>query len=143
MRVSKSVEEVFDFLNRPENHRKFIPNMVEFNQTSPGAFGRTGAKIQGSLGILGRRIGVPYEIVEHVPNHELAMKGRIGPISFRDGYILSPSGTGSQIQFWLELTMAGLARLLNPFVVPIGWIHAHETLANLRKELEKYQAPPG
>ena len=44
---------------------------------------------------------------------------------------------------WLgmALTMAGLARLLNPLVVPIGWIHAHETLANLRKELNNYQAP--
>ncbi len=34
------------------------------------------------------RIPVHYQIIEHEPNRQLAMKGRMGPIDFRDGYLL-------------------------------------------------------
>ena len=135
--VSKSLEETFSFLDAAENHAKFIPNIVEFNKTSSGAFGQVGATALGRLGYFGLRINVPYEIIEHEQNRKLAMKGRMGPILFKDGYVLSPDENGTQIQFWLELMMTGLARIMSPFAGLIGKVHAMETLANLKKALEK------
>ena len=41
--VGQPLEEVFAFLDAAESHARFIPNMAEFRQTSPGVFGRTGA----------------------------------------------------------------------------------------------------
>jgi len=134
--VSKSVEDVFAFLNIPENHAKFIPNMIEFNKTSPGPFGQVGATVRGILHLLGQKMELPYEIIEHEQNHKFAMKGLMGPIAFKDGYILDPAENGTQIKFWLELTMAGLAKIFSPLVGLIGKIHARETLANLKKALE-------
>jgi hypothetical protein len=134
--VSKSVEETFAFLNAPENHARFIPNMVEFNKTSSGAFGRVGTTIQGVLRFLGQKVELPYEIIEHEPNRKLAMKGTLGPVLFRDGYVLSPAANGTQIKFWLELTLTGLARIMSPFAGLIGKIHAAETLTNLKRALE-------
>lgn len=135
--VSRSVEDIFSFLNIPENHAKFIPNMVAFNKTSAGPFGQVGATARGVLRFLGQKVDVPYEIIEHEQNRKLAMKGWLGPIAFKDGYILIPTTNGTQIKFWLELSMIGLAKVFSPFKGFIGRIHALETLSKLKKVLEK------
>ena len=135
MVVSKSVEEAFAFLSNPESHRRFIPRCVEFRQTSAGAFGQIGATAKGTLNYFGIRIPVDYEIIEHQPNLRLAMKGRMGPVRFKDGYILSSGSEGTRTTFWLELTMTGLTTILQPFAGLIGKVHAWETLRNLKREI--------
>ena len=67
------------------------------------------------------------------------MKGTMGPVQFRDGYVLSSVKQGTQIKFWLELHPTGWAVVLKPFAGFIGWIHARETLANLNRELNGSQ----
>lgn len=135
--VKKQVEDVFAFMNVAENHARFIPNMVEFKQTSAGAFGRVGTTANGLLRYLRIvKIPVSYEIIEHDLNHALAMKGKMGPVLFKDGYVLSPSENGARIKFWLELNPTGWTRLFSPFAKLIGKIHAYETLRNLKKVLE-------
>jgi carbon monoxide dehydrogenase subunit G len=136
--VQQSLEEVFAFLNASESHAKFIPNMAEFRQTSPGDFGNVGVTAEGLLNYWGLlRIPVHYEIIKHEQNRQLAMKGKMGPIGFRDGYLLKREGNGTEIRFWLELLPAGWAKLLSPFMGVIGRIHAFETLRNLKRELAK------
>ena len=137
--VSKSVEDTFAFLNKLESHLKFIPNMVELNQTSAGSFGRVSTTMEGALGYFGIRLPVQYELIEHQPNKALAMKGTLGPMLFKDGYVLSTSGNGTQIKFWLELSLTGITKLLTPFTGLIGKIHAYETLNNLKNALEIYE----
>lgn len=134
--VSKSIGEVFGFLNRCESHRKFIPRMTELEQTSQGTFGQAGTRLSGMLNYFGIRIPVQYELIEVEPMHRLAMKGQMGPFHFRDGYILSPAGSGTRIQFWLELIPTGWASLAKPFTGLIGRIHTYETLRNLKRELD-------
>jgi hypothetical protein len=134
--VPKSVEEIFNFLNIAENHAKFIPNMIEFNQVPPGRFGQVGSIAQGVLRFWGRKMNVRYEIIEHEANKKLAMKGAIGPIAFKDGYVLSPTENGTRIKFWLELVLSDFGRLFTPLASLVGKAHAHETLANLKNVLE-------
>ncbi len=139
MHVNQSLEDVFDFLNAAESHARFIPNMKEFRQTSPGVFGRVGTTAQGLLSYFGiMKIPVQYEIIEHELNQRLAMKGQMGPVLFKDGYILKKNGNGTEIMFWLDLLPTGWAKLLSPFMGVIGKIHAFETLRNLKRELAKY-----
>jgi hypothetical protein len=138
--VHQSLEDVFAFLNASESHAKFIPNMAEFKQTSPGAFGQVGATAQGLLTYFGlMKINVPYEIIEHEPNHRLAMKGQMGPVLFEDGYILRKNGDETEIRFWLDLHPTGWMKVLSPFMGVIGKIHAWETLRNLNRELSKIE----
>jgi hypothetical protein len=134
--INKSVEDVFAFLNLADNHRKFIPGMVEFKQTSPGPLGQVGATMRGVRRDLGRKTEVLYEITEYEPNTKLGMKGAMGPVLFRDGYELQPLGNATRVNFWLELTFKGLAKLVQPFIFLVGKTHAGETLANLKKEIE-------
>lgn len=140
MVIQRPLEEVFAFLNTAESHARFIPNMAEFRQISPGVFGRVGARAQGVLSYFGlMKIKVPYEIIEHELNRSVAMSGQMGSILFKDGYILRKNGSGTEIKFWLDLLPTGWARLLSPFMGLIGRIHAWETLRNLRQELVKQE----
>jgi hypothetical protein len=134
--VQQPLEEVFTFLNAAEGHARFIPNMAELRQTSPGAFGKIGATAQGSLSYFGlMKIRVQYEIIEHELNRQLAMKGQMGPVLFKDGYILKKNEKGTEIQFWLDLIPTGWTKLFSPFMGLVGKIHAWETLRNLKREL--------
>jgi hypothetical protein len=143
--VRQSLEEVFAFLNVSENHARFIPNMAEFRQTSPGAFGKAGTTAQGLLSYFGLvKIKVKYKVIKHEPNYRLAMKGQMGPVTFKDGYILKKNGKGTEIKFWLDLLPTGWAKLFYPFMGLIGKIHAFETLRNLKRELaaDEIASPP-
>ena len=134
--VPGSPEEVFAFLEAPESHARFIPNMATFRQTSSGPFGRVGTTAEGLLSYLGQiKVGVHYEIIEHEPNHRLAMKGQMGPVQFRDGYVLTKNEQNTEIRFWLDLFPRGWATLFSPFMDLIGRVHAWETLRNLKREL--------
>lgn len=135
--INRPAEDVFEFLDIPENHTKFVPGMLEFKKTSPGPLGQVGATVRGVRQFLGRRMELPYEITEYEPGTTLAMKGAIGPVTFRDGYVLDPVGTSTRVRFWLEPTLTGLMKLAKPFVVWQGKIHASETLVNLKRALEK------
>lgn len=138
MLVQQPVEAVFAFLNAPESHARFIPNMTGFRQTSSGAFGMIGATARGMLSYFSLiQIQVPYEIIEHAQNERLSMKGQMGPILFKDGYVLKRTSGGTEIRFWLDLIPTGWATLLSPFMGLIGKIHAWETLRNLKRELDR------
>ena len=138
--VPRSLEEVFAFLSAPESHARFIPNIAEFRQTSSGAFGSIGATAQGLLRYFGLlKIKVQYEIIEHELNHRVAMNGQMGPVLFKDGYVLSRKGAGTEIKFWLDLFPTGWSKVFSPIMGVIGRIHAWETLRNLKRELARQE----
>jgi hypothetical protein len=82
---------------------------------------------------------VKYKVIKHEPNHRLAMKGQIGPIIFKDGYLLKKKNHGTEIIFWLDVFPTRWAKLFSPLMGLIGKVHAWETLRNLRRELSKQE----
>lgn len=134
--IDKSAAEIFAFFAVPENHAKFIPGMREFKQTSPGPFSQAGATARGVRRDFVLNTPVFYEITQVETNKAFGMKGIMGPVTFEDGYTLQPVGGSARVDFWLELSLNGPAKLAQPFIGLVGKIHAQETLANLKKVLE-------
>ena len=137
--VPRSVEDTFSFLNTRESHLKFIPRITAFDQTSPGSFGKVGTTVAGMLNYFGIRIPVTYEIIEVEPNRRLAMKGQMGPVAFKDGYLISRNGAGTELKFWLELKPTGWTKIFTPFAGLIGKLHAWETLRNLKRAIQTWE----
>ena len=133
--IPKPTEDIFAFLNERESHLRFIPRMIELKQTSQGDFGRVGTTANGTLNYFGVKIPVQYEIIEHESSRRLTMNGKMGPVLFKDGYVLRAVEKGTEIKFWLELMPTGWTRLFSPFSKLIGKIHAWETLRNLKREI--------
>ncbi|HEY3474840.1 MAG TPA: hypothetical protein VGK56_09540, partial [Anaerolineales bacterium] len=69
----------------------------------------------------------------------LAMKGQMGPVLFKDGYVLIEKDNGTEIKFWLDLAPTGWTKIFSPFMGLIGRIHAWETLRNLKRELMRQE----
>jgi hypothetical protein len=134
--IERSAEDVFAFIQVPENHPKFVPGMLEFRKTSPGPLGQVGETVRGLRRFLGRKMELPYVITEYEQDSKLGMKGAIGPITFEDGYVLAPMGGRTQVKFWLRPTLSGLAKLVRPIIVQMGKAHAVETLDGLKKAME-------
>jgi hypothetical protein len=61
----------------------------------------------------------------------------MGPVLFKDGYILKKDGDGTEIKFWLDLSPTGWTKLFSPFMGLVGKVHVYETLRNLKRELMK------
>jgi len=134
--IHKPAAAIFDFLITPENHPKFVPGMLEFRVTSASRLAQVGATARGVRRLFWRKVEMPYQITEHEPDRRLAMKGKIGPIEFDDGYVLEAMGASTRVNFWLEPRITGLMKLAQPLIVFMGRAHAAETLGNLRKVLE-------
>src|ERR1044071_6753968 len=94
--VPNPVEDTFSFLNARERHLSFIPRMTALEQTSHGNFGQVGTPLKGILIYFGIHIPVRYRIIELESCRSLAMQGKMGPLDFEDGYILSTLEKGSQ-----------------------------------------------
>ena len=135
--INKPAEDIFAFLNNPDNHPKFVPGMLEFKKTSPGPFDQVGTSVQGVRRFLGQRMELPYEITELQRGNTLGMKGTMGPIKFKDGYVLESMGSHTRVKFWLEFTLTGLMKLTQPLFDIVGKAHANETLTNLKKAIER------
>jgi carbon monoxide dehydrogenase subunit G len=136
VQINKPLGDIFAFFSIPENHAKFIPGMLEFKQTSPGAFAQVGATARGLRRDFIVTTQVFYEITQVEPDKQIGMKGIMGPVTFEDGYALESLGSSTRVNFWLELRLNGPAKLGQPFIGLVGRIHAAETLANLKKVLE-------
>lgn len=134
--INRPAEDIFKFLNLPDNHPRFVPGMLEFKKHPPGPIEQVGTSIQGIRRFLGRRLELPYEITEYQQGARLGMKGAMGPIQFEDGYVLESMGASTRVNFWLEFTLTGLMILARPFLALVGKTHAHETLTNLKKAVE-------
>jgi len=135
--VSKPIEEAFSFLNKRDSHLSFIPRMISLTQTSHGDFAQVGGTADGTLNYFGIKIPVKYEIIENVHNQKLAMKGLMGPVTFKDGYVLKKRDNGTELKFWLEFKLTGWMKIFSLFMGLIGKIHAWETLRNLKREISK------
>lgn len=133
--VSKSIEDVFSFLSKRESHLRFIPRMVSLTQTSKGEFSQVGGTSEGILNYFGIKIPVGYEVTENVLNQKLSMNGKMPYVNFKDGYTLNIKDNGTEINFWLELSLAGFSKIFSPFAGLIGKVHAWETLRNLKREI--------
>ena len=91
--INRPAEDVFAFLNIPENHPKFVPGMLEFKKTSPGPLGQVGATIRGVRQFLGQRMELPYEITEYEPGNRLGMKGAMARSPSKMVMYWTPWGT--------------------------------------------------
>jgi hypothetical protein len=135
--VPRTQADTFAFLNASESHARFIPNMAELKQTSEGPFGKVGTTARGMLSYFWLvKVPVEYEIIEYETGRSLAMKGLMGPVAFKDGYVLKQQEAGTEIRFWLELNLMGWTRIFSPFAGLIGRVHAWETLRNLKREIQ-------
>lgn len=110
---------VFDFVaaHHFENHPKWDPDVLEMNQTSPGAVGvGTVAAIVRRQG--NRRVQGTATVTEYQPDRSAAWDVQFGPFLLHQRVELTPDqgGAATRLQLSIETRAQGLMRLMVPLL---------------------------
>jgi uncharacterized protein YndB with AHSA1/START domain len=112
--ISRTPEDVFDFLTAGENNLLWRPGVLDIAHVSGEGVGAVWR--QGVRGPGGRRIAADYEITEQARPARLAFRTIAGPARPRGLYELQPAGGGTRLTFALWWRPKFLARLLSSSV---------------------------
>jgi uncharacterized membrane protein len=113
--VARPVEEVFAYLSDFSNIPAYDPAVRSIRRTSDGpvGVGSTWTHIR----TMGRRaFEAPITMTEFEPNRRLAIESGEGSIRVRAVQTFEPSAAGTTVTEDLDMRIAGLARLAEPFI---------------------------
>jgi uncharacterized protein YndB with AHSA1/START domain len=137
--INRPPEDVFAFVERPENDRLWFSTAVERRVESEGPID-VGTRVKAVDKFLGRRIESTFEVTEHEPSRRSAIKMVEGPIPAAGSYVLEPADGGTRFRFEMEAPpgIGGLyfGKATDPLVTWIFRRHVRRDLRRLKAVLE-------
>ena len=133
--VNRPVEEVFAFMERPENMPRWAESVVEAEQTSPGPVG-AGTTCRLRSKAMGRRLDQNFVATEYEPNRVYATKTTSGPFPMEVKYTVEPVDGGTMLHVASSADLSGFLRLAGPVLNRMGQRQIRADHANLKKLLE-------
>lgn len=133
--VSRSVEEVFDYLSDFENTNEWDPGTIETKRTSgDGGLGTTYANTSM---FAGRETKLSYETVGFDRPTFFSARGTNKTATATDSMTFTRDGDRTQIHYRADFVFHGVVKFLAPLVVkPKLSALADETVEQIRASLE-------
>ena len=114
--VTRTPQDVFDYLADGTNNRQWRTGVLEVRQTSADA-GKGATYRQVLAGPGGRRIDGDYRITVFDPPRRLEFQVTAGPARPAGVFELTPDAEGStRVRFSLDLAPAGVMKLITPMI---------------------------
>lgn len=110
--IARPRADVFGYLARFENIPTWNYAIAQTRQLTPGPVGIGTTYRQ--LRTVPRRSEESFEVVEFEPDHRLAIRGRLGPLSGDIAYALASSGQATVLTNTCDLSAASPLGLLAP-----------------------------
>ncbi len=139
--ISRSPQEVFDYVCRAENLPVWDSSIMETEQLDPGPI-RVGTRWRGASKILGRRFEWTTEVTELKPGARISSRAVEGKLHFTVTNTLQPENDGTRFSYRVEAD-SGLGgvfgRLTDPIVEKVQGrtIRANlDTLAELLAHID-------
>lgn len=133
--ISRPVEEVFEFVNNPENDPLWQSSMLESEQTSEGSMG-VGTTLRGVAQLVGQRIEWTAEVTEWEPNRKVTNEVSGGPLSAEQSLTFEAVEGGTKFTLVLEGETGSFFRLAEPIAIRMLQRDTESDLANLKDILE-------
>ncbi len=132
--VSRSIEDVFDFLSDFENTNTWDPGTV--STTRIAGDGGLGTTYANTSEFVGRQVELTYETVGYDRPTFFSCRGSNKSSTATDSMTFTPDGDGTQIHYRADFEFHGLVKLVAPFVVkPKLEPLADETVEHIRQAL--------
>ena len=136
-RVSRSIEDVFDYLSDFENTNEWDPGTIETRRTSGD--GGLGTIYANTSTFAGRRTELTYETVGFDRPTFFSARGTNKTATATDSLTFTRDGERTQIHYRADFQFHGLVKLVAPLVVkPRLTSLADETVEQLRRALESH-----
>ena len=136
-RVSRSIEDVFDYLSDFENTNEWDPGTIETRRTSGD--GGIGTIYANTSTFAGRRTELTYETIGFDRPTFFSARGTNKTATATDSLTFTRDGERTQIHYRADFQFHGLVKLVAPLVVkPRLTSLADETVEQLRRALESH-----
>ena len=133
--VSRSIEDVFDYLSNFENTNEWDPGTVSTTRTSGD--GGLGTIYANRSEFVGRQVDLTYETIGFDRPTFFSARGRNKTSTATDSMTFTRDGDRTQIHYRADFTFHGVVKLVAPLVVKpkLGPL-AEETVEQIRRALE-------
>jgi hypothetical protein len=114
LKVNRPVGKVFAWLTNADNQGKFDKSSLKMEALTPGSW-RAGTEFRELRDMGGRKTQVLSEITELEPDRRFIIRSKTGP-DWLGIWTFESEGDGTRLHWMGQLTMKGLARLLEPLI---------------------------
>ena len=104
--IERPVEEVFAFVENPENDPIWRPGVIESGEISrgPKGVGTTGREVYEMLGVRGEST---WEITEYEPDRKVSYRSTSGPVTYKGTWTYESVEGGTRVTFAIDWEIAG------------------------------------
>lgn len=135
-RVSRSIEDVFDYLSDFENTNEWDPGTISTRRTSGD--GGLGTVYANRSTFAGREVELTYETIGYDRPTFFSARGTNRQSTATDSLTFTRDGESTQIHYRADFQFRGVVKYVAPFVVkPKLSALADETVEQIRTTLER------
>ena len=136
--IKRRPEEVFAYLDQPERHGEWQPEIVSTEVETDGPVG-VGTRVKEMRKMGGREQDSSYEITEHDPPGKTSFRGIAGAVRPEGTVTVESIGDGSSSRVTLDFNLVGYG--LGRLIVPLARRQAAKTIeANQQLLKEKLES---
>jgi carbon monoxide dehydrogenase subunit G len=133
--INRPVEDVFEFMNNPENEKLYRSGIIELEKISDGPIG-VGTTTREVSEFLGVKMETTSEVTEYEPNKVIATKATSGPIPFTFKTTFEPVAEGTEVTAEFEGEIGGFFKMAESMVIKMGMKQIEGDFAKLKNLLE-------
>lgn len=124
----------FDYLSAFEHTPEWDPGTPVVNKLSEGPVA-VGHRYHAEAEFRGKRQALTYEVIELTASR-ITLRGENKSVISVDTIQVSPSGTGSKVEYTAEFQLRGLLKVAEPFVRPAFNSLAGPAMDGMKKALD-------
>ncbi|MDI3213022.1 SRPBCC family protein [Arthrobacter sp. AL12] len=124
----------FDYLSAFEHTPEWDPGTPVVDKLSEGPVA-VGHRYHAEAEFRGKRQALTYEVIELTANR-ITLRGENKSVISVDTIQVSPSGTGSKVDYTAEFQLKGLLKVAEPFVRPAFNSLAGPAMDGMKKTLD-------
>jgi len=133
--IRRPVGQVFAYVTDVKNFPKWIPDMVEAVQVSPGKIG-VGTALRGTYKMMGLRMAWTSKITEYESNRKFGEKIVSGRMLNDELMTFDSTAAGTKFTFMCEMKVGGFLKVLSPIMASTLRKQTKTDLAKLKELLE-------
>jgi uncharacterized protein YndB with AHSA1/START domain len=113
--IKQSVEKVFSYVTNMDNLPKWVPEMVEVEQTSSGPMG-LGTTLKGVYKVMGARMTWTSKVTEYELNKKWGEYISSGSMTSTELLTFEPTVVGTKFAMIYDMKVGGLLKILSPLM---------------------------
>ncbi len=144
MKLQRTVETsaaptvVFAYLSDFTTTTEWDPGTVRTERVSGD--GGVGTKYHNTSKFMGRETELTYEVVQHRPDSQFAVRGENSTVIANDTMDIAPLGQGSTVTYTADFEFKGISKFVAPLLRPALKKLGDEAEEGLREALAKLPA---